>query len=150
MLTDILAIIGAVGAIAALIMQWRDHVRDRHKLVVEAKLKKWATAEIREMHHNLTVILKNHGRRCVRVRSVDMIIFPESVTVGGHTLKVTDFRFHLYDSKKEGLLILEEGDRREIVHEPFTMLPPDGDIEAVIEVIDALDQRYHYTLNKRK
>jgi predicted TPR repeat methyltransferase len=78
----------------------------------------------------------------IRIRAVDLIVFPESISIAGTAHTVKDFRLHLYKAETKGLLQVGESDRKEIVVEPCDMLPTTGKLEAIVEVTDALDTRY--------
>lgn len=145
-LTTILAVAGVLLASLSLLIQWRTFRSDRPSLQVEARLKRWHTTEVKELHNNLTIVLTNHGQRIIRIRAVDLIVFPESITIAATTYSVSDFRFNLFDATTKGLMQIAERDRREIIAEPYEMLPKEGNPEAIVEVTDALNTRYRVRL----
>ena len=141
--THVLATIGAVTGSIAIYVHVRTYLRDKPILSVNARLKRWHTIEYPELHNNLLVVLKNRGRRIIRIQKVNLL-FPgaKEIEINNNKYKLDSLRFHLFKAEDSGFLNIHENDRKEIELEPCDHLPINSNIEAWIEVIDALDKRY--------
>lgn len=119
-LTNILAVVGTVTGCSALFLQLAAFLLDRSRLAVEFHFFQTADERRRE-YFRLQVVLKNTGRRPVRILSICINLPKDSIPIDPTKYKVVDLSTPLYDARKEPMIVLEEHGRQELCYEHFEL-----------------------------
>ncbi|MCW5554327.1 MAG: hypothetical protein KIS67_19480 [Verrucomicrobiae bacterium] len=124
-ITLFVAVWGAVTGTIAIAIQLAQHLADRSRLKLKARMsiesnEKQPEHQQPEHHVVFTLEVVNHGRRVSRIRRVGIELEPREMSIGGMNMKPKESEITLFDADKSGQFVeLGEGKRHCFVLEPF-------------------------------